>query len=306
MNTSSLRMQIKQINYGNNFGYVLPEERYLDLTEYKVIQNQGEAVFVSCMKMLLNGKIELFYKTDDDKSIQSMLYFINAEKFILIIANLIKSVIAVKENGFLSCNNIELSFDKIYVDVNTWSCKLVYLPITIKKIKDYTTFENQLRKNIINIVYATANIRAKKTDTLCTLLANPTVSLEEIYEKSKQLSAGQVSELLNSKRKEPESEKTLYLKAVIAGKPVTISLEQDELMVGKNNPQIHALLGYNLSVSREHCCISRSEKGFQVVDLASSNGTFVNQKQVLPNEAHEIQAGDTLRIANIALDVLIK
>ena len=57
-----------------------------------------------------------------------------------------------------------------------------------------------------------------------------------------------------------------------------------------------------LSVSRRHCELSVSEQGFSVKDLASSNGTYVNNQRV--NEV-ELRAGDRLVIGPIVFTLQI-
>ncbi|MFN4258659.1 MAG: GGDEF domain-containing protein [Gemmataceae bacterium] len=49
------------------------------------------------------------------------------------------------------------------------------------------------------------------------------------------------------------------------------------------------------SVSRHHACIQLAPDGYHVLDLRSTNGTFVNDEQVT---RHALQDGDYLRIGN--------
>jgi len=57
-----------------------------------------------------------------------------------------------------------------------------------------------------------------------------------------------------------------------------------------------------LSVSRRHCEITISESGVSVRDLASSNGTYVNNQRA--NEA-DLEAGDRLVIGPIVFTIQI-
>ncbi|MFQ5791741.1 MAG: FHA domain-containing protein, partial [Acidobacteriota bacterium] len=51
-------------------------------------------------------------------------------------------------------------------------------------------------------------------------------------------------------------------------------------------------------VSRRHLEIRRSETGFEVVDLRSTNGSRVNRRRLLPGRPVPLQAGDLLQLAN--------
>ncbi len=55
-------------------------------------------------------------------------------------------------------------------------------------------------------------------------------------------------------------------------------------------------------VSRLHCRITAAADNLEVVDLKSTNGTFVNGKRV--HKAH-VAAGDTLRVGRVELRVTV-
>lgn len=52
------------------------------------------------------------------------------------------------------------------------------------------------------------------------------------------------------------------------------------------------------SISRTHCRIELTASGYRVVDLDSTNGTFVNDHRVTRTTLH---AGDVLRLGAVAL-----
>ena len=59
----------------------------------------------------------------------------------------------IQGNGFLKCQNIDISPEKIFVDRNTLEVYLIYLPIkTVESEYDRSTFENDLRMRLIEAV----------------------------------------------------------------------------------------------------------------------------------------------------------
>ena len=56
-------------------------------------------------------------------------------------------------------------------------------------------------------------------------------------------------------------------------------------------------------VSRLHCRLTASEDGVEVVDLSSTNGTFVNDKRV---KKATLASGDRLRVGRVELKVARK
>lgn len=110
---------IREVGYGNNFGYVLEDETLFESTGYKFLQSQSERLFLPCMKILYNGKIQLFYITEEYSLLPVLLTGITSDLFINIAANILAGITEIRNNGFLSCQNIDISWDKIFVDRNT-------------------------------------------------------------------------------------------------------------------------------------------------------------------------------------------
>ncbi len=53
-------------------------------------------------------------------------------------------------------------------------------------------------------------------------------------------------------------------------------------------------------VSRVHCRLAAAEHAVEVVDLKSTNGTYVNERRV---ERGELKSGDRLRVGRLELTV---
>lgn len=64
--------------------------------------------------------------------------------------------------------------------------------------------------------------------------------------------------------------------------------------------------GFQLGVSRHHASIVRKDDGFFVRDEGSSNGSWVNQKQLQALVPHPIQNGDTVRLAQLSFRVYFR
>lgn len=76
--------------------------------------NHQNSCFVKCMKMMYNGKVQLYYLTKGLKSFSSMISSMDSENFLTIVANILSDIIDVKHNGFLSCQNIDIAFEHIF------------------------------------------------------------------------------------------------------------------------------------------------------------------------------------------------
>ncbi|MEM9953213.1 MAG: FHA domain-containing protein [Chloroflexota bacterium] len=61
--------------------------------------------------------------------------------------------------------------------------------------------------------------------------------------------------------------------------------------------------GHDLGVSRQHAMLKRIKDNLVLVDLGSSNGTFVNGHKAEAGERYNIMDGDTLTFSRLTLEV---
>ena len=60
----------------------------------------------------------------------------------------------------------------------------------------------------------------------------------------------------------------------------------------------------NLGVSRRHAMIRRTASGFEVIDLSSRNGTWLNAERLVPNKPYPFASGSQLRVGQMRLLVM--
>ena len=61
--------------------------------------------------------------------------------------------------------------------------------------------------------------------------------------------------------------------------------------------------GYHLGLSRRHAVIRRTEQGYEVLDLGSVNGTFLNDVRLVPHTPYPMASGSHLRLGSMRLFV---
>jgi len=84
-----------------------------------------------------------------------------------------------------------------------------------------------------------------------------------------------------------------------------------ELIIGRQaNAALESVLdlsdldAFNMGVSRRHAMIKRIEFGFEVIDLASRNGTWLNSEQLIPNKPYPFASGSQIRLGRMQLFIL--
>lgn len=276
---------ISEMQCGVNFAYILEDSGRFLPTEYKVLQNQTNGCFVRCIKMLFNGKVQLYYLTGEYKPLSKLLRSLDADRFMTVISNLLAAIINVKSIGFLSCQNIDLSFEHIFVDPTTYKVNLIYLPLDKKIYEDYPSFENELRTELVKLTTVLPIFTSPKTSCLSADLSDGTLSLEDVYNR---LAGGGQKSCVCS----------LRLTAMDAPFPLEINVTKDNFVIGRKAEAVDGAVTFNRMIGRLHCRINKLGEQYTVTDLQSSNGTFVNGVRLLPNRPYQIKQDDVIRLAN--------
>ena len=79
---------------------------------------------------------------------------------------------------------------------------------------------------------------------------------------------------------------------------------QDSFFIGRNMQEgskdlmldLEDLNGFAMGVSRRHALVRLIEREYEVVDLASRNGTWLYDQRLLPNKPYLLKDGSLLRI----------
>lgn len=312
MNTLLEKNVISELQCGSNFSYILSDNNDFLPTEYKVLQSQANSCFVKCMKMLYNGHVQLYYLTSGLKSFASMLPLMDPESFLTITANLLSDIVDVKHNGFLSCRNIDISFDRIYIDPATYKVSLVYLPMSKRIFEDNASFENEIRTGLVRLICGVSSITSPKTMRLSADLSNGTLRMEDLCAHIKSgksantIHKGVIPTPNTSPVPPHPKAPALRLVAMNAPTRVEIVVTKDGFVIGKKAELCDAVIDYNKMISRAHCQIGRKGNLYTITDLQSANGTFVNKIKLPPNKPHPIKNGDVVRLANSDFQIIIR
>lgn len=321
---------IKEIPSGNNFGYVLMDNSYFVSTDYKVLQNQSNGIFIKCMKMLYNGKTELFYVTDEYRPMSSMFIGIMPDVLINVIVNLFGSIMEVRNNGFLQTQNIDISWDKIFVDPNTFKVKLVYLPINVKTFDSYAEFESELRSGVVKLINQVLTETNERLKRFVPELVNGSITIEDIYNHYKgaaniPIQNGGVVQALQNETLQDTNITSHQARQIgfnsvqtsIQGKAdivrlilinsssqFEIILDRQSVTVGKKADIVDVAIPFNRMISRKHCTIVNNNGRLYIADEGSSNGTYINGMRLIPHQYAEFKQGDIIKLANSEFKVV--
>ena len=77
---------------------------------------------------------------------------------------------------------------------------------------------------------------------------------------------------------------------------VQLLIDAPEFVIGKSD-SCNGVLSFNEEISREHCKIVWHDSQYYIVDLNSTNGTYLNSEMLAPNQEYPIRPGDHLRLS---------
>lgn len=280
---------ISEVVCGNNFEYILKDNSYFVNTDYKVLHSQKNGIFIKCMKMTRNGKTDLYYVTNDYCPMTSMFAGITSDLLIAVMVNLFANVIEVKNNGFLSCQCIDLSWDKIFVEQSTHKVKLVYLPLSVKVFDSYAEFESELRSGIVKLINKVIVETNERLEQFVLDLCNGSLTIEDVYNRSKY--PGPLPVPGNTNR-------VIKLVAMNAPGNFELVVDSDNVLIGKKAEIVDKQITFNKMISRKHCRIMCDNGVYFISDEGSANGTYVNGTRVVQGQRCRINRGDIIRLAD--------
>ena len=94
--------------------------------------------------------------------------------------------------------------------------------------------------------------------------------------------------------------------------PIEIRLE-NEFVLGRLTEEsdekvvdLTAYDAFNLGVSRRHLMIRRSGKGYNAIDLNTTNGTWVDEQILLPQQPFPLKSGSQIRLGKMRIFIVFR
>lgn len=290
-----------------NPAYLLEDNNMFALTEYKVLNGRKRRHLLKCSKVLFNGKIQFVYLVSGYRALSGLIETISPEELCIIITNLIKAIIDTEEIGFLKCNNLDISFNRLFVDARTYEVHLIYLPINTKK-QDVIECENRFIDYIAAQLDRIEQVMPGKTAEIRRYFSEGQYSLRQLHDrisadirKRKATMADSIESMSDNNIGQPA------LALILEGEPsdTIFIVNKEKFTIGKRTGS-DGQITFNSAVSRHHCDIIYKDMKYFVVDMGSSNGTFINGERLVPKTPKEIHSGDIMRLANSDFKVEIR
>ena len=140
--------------------------------------------------------------------------------------------------------------------------------------------------------------------------ASPTTTLRVHRKKEETTVLPQMTEEDFKKTFKPHEEGiAIYVKGYAA--PIEIPKER-EFTLGRHITgeleqafvDLKPFGGYETGVSRRHALIRRTDHGYEILDLGSSNGTWLNTKRLTPDKPYPLENGAEVYLGKLQIFVI--
>lgn len=102
-------------------------------------------------------------------------------------------------------------------------------------------------------------------------------------------------------------DKGIVLINIETGQPITMQ-EEKAFILGRtaidNKPKeylvdLTPLDAINLGISRVHAMIRETKDGYQIIDMESSNGTWLENERLVPKKIYPLESGSRIRLGRL-------
>lgn len=291
-------LMIESIECGDNIAFILNDADDFSQNDFRYLENYEEGCFLKCCKTSYNGKTELIYLTENSVSLSTLSRDIQPENIIFIFQQLVDAIDKTEETGCLSCEKLLISPDAVYICPEDMRIKLVYLPLTKGCCSGFPQLCHVLRQMIHTLILNNEEISDELFD-FDSALINENIDISSVLKHfSKELDEDTYEMV-------PEAEKTLIMTAINAPEPLVITMNKDRFIVGRSANVADGAVAFNRFIGKKHCMLLKENDSFSIVDMESTNKTYVNGKVLKPNIPTQIRHGDIVRLANTDFEISI-
>ena len=165
-----------------SLSYRLLQPGMLSSTGYRVLQSQKSDSFISCFRVIHNGQDKFVYDVENLNILSGVLPNMQSYTFLCVVKSALQALLDMRNIGFLQESNVETAMNKLYVDMNTCSARLVYLPVS----EAYVAYMNQgygrlLVSGLQWAFQSYPSLYSEAAGPLYALLSYPEITLEQLY-----------------------------------------------------------------------------------------------------------------------------
>ena len=270
---------------------ILVDDTLFLRSEYRIVRDHARDLFVPCEKAAVNGQLQLLYFWEKLTPLSELAGTLNEAECFRILTELGEHFVQMQENGFLTSGRILLDMERIFADPASMRIFLVYLPIRSLTDNPFQK-EKAIRTSLLRIASSMNGIGGEYLKELCGIFADPALTLSEM--RSRMASVRRLPlELLEVSDGNRVSETAGSRRIIVSGEYTLIGKSSGANVRIRNDP----------AVSRRHCCLTWRNGSYEIEDLGSTNGTWLNGVLLRKGMRQAVKEGDRIGIADLTFEV---
>ena len=287
---------INEIRNEHYVGYILARNNFFYNTVYQIMRKSAKDGLLRCYVSKNNGKIKLIYDTEGYRQYDSIVDTLNETQFMELIYRFLLTLEKIKKNGFIQIETLDISVDKVFVDVHSMEIGIICLPVIFNYTGQTQNFsERKILKTLSAMLYQSEFISNYYMMQLFEDCRTEQYLLDDICGFLRNGRYGDSNLIID----EVANESQIRLICNADQKNESILIQKDYFVLGKSETQCDSAILSSPNVSRKHCALSREIDGWYVQDLDSTNGTYINGTRVMNGEKLPVHHGDEILIADV-------
>lgn len=291
-----------EINSDYYIAYLLRDNSCFYNTVYQIVKRNANGFYTKIYKVNMNGYIKIVYDTEGLNTLEHFSASAKPQDIMTVIENLISAILKIRTDSFVQIETVDIRPNKIFID-DKLNVRLICLPVAIISSKDtYKSFEENARTLITTILYQSECMNDKYVDVLFNDCMDSVLSLDDIQSafNNKKYGIRNIEE--DAIVKQAASREKIFGYFILVSdnpaKDTDIIVNNINYIVGKGTEGVNCTIHSSTAVSRFHCEFVIADDKMFVKDLGSTNGTYVNGEQAVPDCYTEINIGDVIDIAD--------
>lgn len=308
---------------GQRINLFLPDEGQLSELAYKVLHNMAGSRLLCCYRSRDNDQLKLTYDISRLVSLSTLIHELSPDALLDVVMGLLDALDQIYEIGFLEYRNTSLALDDIFLDSNNHQVHLLHVPVKSSgDLMSRNEFEQNFRA-CLRLILASGRA-GDALEALKEALATALPLLPDLQDRLRSgdfappreetpepppppppqegrkgglLGAIQSVLTRETAPKEKPAAARWHLIGVNTDQPLDLTLTGSNFIVGKKPQAAQGVIPFDPSVSRVHCQFMMDGESCRVMDLGSSNGTYLNGKRLEPKRVYRILPGDRIRLS---------
>lgn len=302
---------------------------------FRIMQHPDVTCLVPCVLGQINGRLRFSYQTACYQPVKEIMQR-EPKYFFQIALGLIETMRKIDDIGFLSASNFRWTPDEVMMDRNSRSIFMIYLPLLPEGVcVNPGILKSHLDRLLVQCIQVNQQLYGSSMGRALADTVQKAGDLDELEKNIRQLAA-RVKEREEAAAREAAARKQEAREAkpietpeedkksrhglwpfgkkkgrtqqlVLAGQGeaggLRFILGEQEAVLGKSREKSSLIVDFP-KVSRGHCKVKVVNGVCHVMDLNSTNGTYINQRRLPEKEWMAAEAGAEVRLANIRFLVL--